>query len=99
MKHKETCKYEERIHVCRPGPAVSKAGSCACCYTPGYSEPQPDIFKSPFRSKWANTHTNEDLCDNCYLDVAGRHQGDPCMKSLKCLCSRRSNLEVLLVNR
>lgn len=99
LRHKDTCNDHEKVYSIRPGPGYVATDCCANCQTNGYCEPQAPIFKSPFRSKWARPHTNVYLCDNCYWDVAGRIHNNPCLKSLRCLCTRRTNLDVLLIDK
>lgn len=102
MYHSDPCTTP--LHYSRPGPSSTLADgeySCAHCSS-GYKwrqNPQVHIFKSPARSQWAKPHTNEYLCDNCYWDRIGIHQGNPCMRSLRCLCARRRSLSILLVNK
>ena len=62
-------------------------------------EAQIEVFKSPTRSQWTTPQNNEFLCDNCYWDMNGRIEKRPCMRSLPCLCARRKNLSLLLVNK
>lgn len=59
------------------------------------------IYESPLRSKWARQSLNPFLCDTCHWDVVGRNMDrlDPALKLLPCICTRRENLDVLLVNK
>lgn len=80
--------------------ANSPFDKCASCN--GHSRHPPhvrkQVFVSPARSKWAAPQQNSFLCDRCYKNAVrpGTH---PPMDLLPCLCTRRQNLELLLVNK
>jgi hypothetical protein len=65
---------------------------------PSWQAQHRPIFVSPARSQWAKPNPNEYLCDKCYCQKFGR-LNRPSMSALPCLCSRRQNLQVLLINR
>ncbi|KAE8155211.1 hypothetical protein BDV25DRAFT_135260 [Aspergillus avenaceus] len=72
---------------------------CASCYTTGWGSPR-SIYVSPARSKWAPEPSNPYLCDNCYVtNIRSKCGPCPSLLNLKCLCARKLNLEILLVNR
>ncbi|GAB7344092.1 hypothetical protein MBLNU457_1998t1 [Dothideomycetes sp. NU457] len=80
--------------------------NCASCngglhffpYVGRHDAPDFVPFVSPARSKWAPPQQNPFLCDKCYKNAVrpGTH---PPMDLLPCLCTRRQNLELLLVNK
>jgi len=88
-----------------PGVELDPFDNCASCegasrnpYV-GRQDP-PDLvpFVSPARSKWAAPQQNPFLCDKCYKNAV-RPAMHPRMDLLPCLCARRQNLELLLVNK
>ncbi|KAL3477313.1 hypothetical protein BJX99DRAFT_246273 [Aspergillus californicus] len=56
---------------------------------------------SPARSQWARPKKNPFLCDDCYPDkqIEFGMERSPCLTLIKCLCPRRQDLGVLLINR
>ncbi|KAE8354605.1 hypothetical protein BDV28DRAFT_78290 [Aspergillus coremiiformis] len=89
-----------------PGPAHTATGpesnmnyGCADCRCYVWSSGKP-VFVSPARSQWAPAMTNEFMCDNCYSEnVRAKREPHPPLRNLKCLCARRENLHLFLVNR
>ncbi|KAF7591664.1 hypothetical protein BBP40_001241 [Aspergillus hancockii] len=72
---------------------------CANCYTGGWGSERP-IYVSPARSQWSPPMTNEYMCDNCYSEkIRSKVEQHPILSGLKCLCARRQNLHVFLINR
>ncbi|KAL3458587.1 hypothetical protein BJX64DRAFT_266463 [Aspergillus heterothallicus] len=78
---------------------------CADCDARKYRWPglgdtiTPD---TPARSVWARRKRNPYLCDRCYPEMLyrlGQAEKWPSLATLKCLCTRRENLSVLLMNR
>lgn len=81
-----------------PNIASSYWAGCAGCRIRFWK--QKPIYVSPARSKWAPPQTNHYVCDNCYSErIRSRREAHPSLKLLPCLCARRQNLELLLVNK
>lgn len=107
MTHSEPCNTP--FNYASPGPSSTSEDRkylCANCnHGPGGPGPWsqnsncPEIYisKSPARSRWARPRTNEYVCDNCHWLRFGQYQGDPCLKSLRCLCTRHHDLSLLVV--
>ncbi|KAE8395094.1 hypothetical protein BDV23DRAFT_116442 [Aspergillus alliaceus] len=86
-----------------PGPANEDSRhlvhGCADCRWYIWGSKLP-VFVSPARSQWAPPMTNELMCDNCYSDnVRSEREPHPPLRVLKCLCARRENLHVFLINK
>lgn len=101
MRHNRPC-IQLPTNYTGPEPAQDENGEelllhcCARCHT----RFQTSDGLSP-RSKWAQPRLNPFLCDKCHWDQIGcrRERLDPPVKQLKYLCTRRQNLEILLINR
>ncbi|KAE8383809.1 hypothetical protein BDV26DRAFT_1728 [Aspergillus bertholletiae] len=89
-----------------PGPAHTAHGpdsnmnfACADCRWHVWHQGLP-VFVSPARSQWAPPMTNEYLCDNCYSqNIRAKREPHPTLRNLKCLCARRENLGIFLINK
>ncbi|KAK4969873.1 hypothetical protein LTR66_011633 [Elasticomyces elasticus] len=58
---------------------------------------RPTIFVNPARSQWAPEQRNPYLCTDCYNFF--RTTPFPELLEMPCLCARRQNLQLFLVNR
>ncbi|CRG89286.1 hypothetical protein PISL3812_06322 [Talaromyces islandicus] len=104
MHHNEGCTRLVRDN--RPGPrfenhpeADLRLYRCAEC-SPTFSWRASNLpgFVSPARSRWGHTLPNEFMCDRCWGDKFGNIYR-PSTNTLPCLCTRRQNLDILLVNK
>ncbi|KAL4882712.1 hypothetical protein BJY04DRAFT_38839 [Aspergillus karnatakaensis] len=59
------------------------------------------IFDCPTRSQWALPKKNPYICEHCYADkqIEFGMEKVPDLRRVDCLCARRENLSVLLINR
>lgn len=72
---------------------------CANCRdTSSWWASRLPVFVSPARSRWGHGLPNEFLCDICWQRKFGNVY-KPSMSTLPCLCTRRQNLDILLVNK
>lgn len=105
----DTSLYQQRpapTYVDHPSAVAGISDNCASCngghrffpYVGRFDAPDLVPFVSPARSKWASPQQNPFICDKCYKNAVrpGTH---PPMDLLSCLCARRQNLELLLVNK
>ncbi|CAG8248112.1 unnamed protein product [Penicillium salamii] len=72
-------------------PASTSSSGCTECSNPRST-----------RSKYARPKLDPALCDACYWDFHGQNMQSiepPPLGSLMCLCTRRENLDLLLVSR
>ncbi|KAE8137725.1 hypothetical protein BDV38DRAFT_246117 [Aspergillus pseudotamarii] len=89
-----------------PGPAHTATGpesnmnfACADCRWYAWGRRLP-VFVSPARSQWSPPMTNEYMCDNCYSEnIRAKREPHPTLRNLKCLCARRQNLHIFLINK
>ncbi|GAB1192463.1 hypothetical protein APSETT444_001655 [Aspergillus pseudonomiae] len=103
FNHSFQCK---RLFYEYPGPAHTASGpegsmnfACADCRSYAWSQARP-VFVSPARSQWSPPMTNEYMCDNCYsANVRAKREPHPTLRNLKCLCARRQNLHIFLINK
>ncbi|CEL04213.1 hypothetical protein ASPCAL05344 [Aspergillus calidoustus] len=78
---------------------------CADCATWRWRTQETEEALStdtPARSAWARPKRNPYLCDRCYPEMQyrlGLEKWPHMMEYLHCLCARRENLGVLLINR
>lgn len=101
MRHNRPCK-QLPCHYTGPEPDQNEGEDsvllhlCARCQTKTQT-----LDGSAPRSEWAQPRLNPFLCENCHWDRVGRNREllDPPTKYLKCLCTRRENLGILLINR
>ncbi|KAH8698784.1 hypothetical protein BGW36DRAFT_426473 [Talaromyces proteolyticus] len=76
-----------------------RCAECTYFYYTDWRHSVKPVYVSPIRSKWGSqTLPNEFLCDLCWHRKFGNIDR-PSMETLPCLCTRRLNLQVMLINR